>query len=436
MSKRIFSFENALLLFFLLILGGLGTLWNIAHRNKEIHELSFFWIRHTQSVMEQALQVAALSKDLQLASGSYIIVDDTSALYDYQFTKRLLERSVLSLGALTVKNRVQLLRIQQLKNRLHQLILFSDRSVQLKKGGGFTRKSLEEFIQQRKVFGSMVTLEIDSIQREEMSLLCERQTIHSENLAIAYRFFVLSLLLTCILTGGAFLLTLYHFRKRRKAEKLMQESEARFQLLVNNIRDLAIYLIDAQGKILNWYQGAADVKGYSKEEIIGHSIALFYLPEDVEKGELTRNLHMARKMGRFETEGWRVHKDGSRFWADVLITAIYHEDRMLQGFTVVARDFTQHRKAKEESQLALQKEKELSEMKSNFITHASHQFRTPLSAILSSVALMEQYRSTDEVQEKRDRHLSQIRTSVKEITCILQSFLSYEYPGEEKANSS
>lgn len=433
MIKHITSFENALLLFFFLIVGGLGTLWNISLQNKKMYQISSFGIRHTQSVLEQALQVATLSKDLQLAIGSYIIIDDTSSLYAYQSAKKSLQGSVLSLKALTEDNQDQQQHIYRLNVMLHRLIHFCDSMVQLKKVGRFAGNAIKGFVFERKVLGSIVNMKIDSIQHEEMNLYSKRQEAHTGNLDHAYRFFVLSLLLTFVLIGGAFLFTFYHFGKRKRAEKLMQASEARFQLLVNNIRDVAIYLVDAHGKILNWYQGAADLKGYSKDEVIGQSIAIFYAPEDIEKDEAAHNLEIAEKMGSFEVEGWRVRKDGSRFWADVLITAVYNGSKEVQGFTVVTRDYTQHRIVEEERQLALQKERELSEMKSNFITNASHQFRTPLSTILSSVALLEQYRSADNVQEKRDRHLAQIRSSVQEMNFILKGFLSYGHPAIEKS---
>jgi signal transduction histidine kinase len=121
------------------------------------------------------------------------------------------------------------------------------------------------------------------------------------------------------------------------------------------------------------------------------------------------------------------------FWADVLITAIYDENGKLKGFTKVTRDFTLHKRAEEKSYLAFQKEKELNEIKSNFVSMASHEFRTPLSTILSSVSLMEFYKTT-ETQDKRDKHIHRIKSAVNEMVATLEEFLSLEKIEEGKVS--
>jgi len=126
-----------------------------------------------------------------------------------------------------------------------------------------------------------------------------------------------------------------------------------------------------------------------------------------------------------------VRKDGSRFWADVLITAVYDEYGKPQGFTKVTRDFSLHKSAEDEVKNNLQKEKALSEMKSNFVSMASHEFRTPLSTILSSVSLLGQYKTTEQ-QDKRDKHIRLIKSSVSEMVAILEEFLSLEKIEQDK----
>lgn len=128
-----------------------------------------------------------------------------------------------------------------------------------------------------------------------------------------------------------------------------------------------------------------------------------------------------------------MRKDGTRFWADVLINPIYDEENQLQGFTKVTRDFSIHKRAQDESRYALEKEKELNVMKSNFVSIASHEFRTPLTTILSSVSLLEQY-NTPETQQKRERHIFLIKSAVREMMAILEEFLSLEKIEEGKAH--
>src|ERR1700736_279109 len=99
-----------------------------------------------------------------------------------------------------------------------------------------------------------------------------------------------------------------------------QESEERFRLMVESVKDYAILMLDPQGRVTSWNEGAQRIKGYSSEEIVGQDFSLFYLPEDVAAGKPAMELRVAAAEGRFEDEGWRVRKDGSRFWANVVIT--------------------------------------------------------------------------------------------------------------------
>jgi PAS domain S-box-containing protein len=123
----------------------------------------------------------------------------------------------------------------------------------------------------------------------------------------------------------------------------LRRSEERFRLLVENVVDYAIFMLDVQGRIVSWNAGAERIKGYRAEEIIGRHFSAFYPPEDVEAGKPDMELEIAVADGRWEEEGWRVRKDGSRFWASVVITALYDEHGKLRGFGKVTRDLTERR---------------------------------------------------------------------------------------------
>jgi signal transduction histidine kinase len=163
-------------------------------------------------------------------------------------------------------------------------------------------------------------------------------------------------------------------------------------------------------------------------------MSIFYTPEAIRNGEPEQNLQVAAERGSLEVQGWRVRKDGSTFWADVLITAVHDKNGELLGFTKVTRDFSLHKKAEDERLKALEKQKELNEIKSNFVSMASHEFRTPLSTILSSVSLMEFYKTT-ETQDKRDKHINRISSAVNDMVAILEEFLSLEKIEEGKAQA-
>jgi PAS domain S-box-containing protein len=128
-----------------------------------------------------------------------------------------------------------------------------------------------------------------------------------------------------------------------------QSSEI-FRLLVDSVREYAIFVLDPQGHVLTWNAGAEAIKGYSREEIVGHHFSKFYPSEAIESGWPTRELALAQKEGRFSDEGWRVRKDGTVFWASVIITPLYDADRTLTGFAKVTRDMTETRKWEEQAQ--------------------------------------------------------------------------------------
>jgi PAS domain S-box-containing protein len=137
--------------------------------------------------------------------------------------------------------------------------------------------------------------------------------------------------------------------ERRKAEHDLRESEERFRLLVEGVRDYAIFMLDPQGNITTWNAGAERIKGYTAEEIIGKHFSCFYPPEALQTGWPERELKMAAEQGRFEDEGLRLRKDGSKFWANVIITSLRDEHGNLKGFSKITRDLTERKE--KESQL-------------------------------------------------------------------------------------
>lgn len=120
----------------------------------------------------------------------------------------------------------------------------------------------------------------------------------------------------------------------------LRQSEERFRLLVEAVQDYAIFMLDPDGYIISWNAGAQRLKGYLGAEIIGRHFACFYPPEDVKNGKPEAGLKVAVRDGRFEDEGWRIRKDGSRFWASVILTAVRDDHGQLIGFAKVTRDFT------------------------------------------------------------------------------------------------
>ena len=135
---------------------------------------------------------------------------------------------------------------------------------------------------------------------------------------------------------------------KKAAESSLLESEERYRLLVSSVKDYAIFMLDPNGQIISWNEGAERIKGYKKEEIIGRDMSIFYTPEEILEGEPSYNLAQARANGRFEKEGWRMPKDGSVFWANVVFSAIHDSKGEILGYTKVTCDISEKKKVTEQ----------------------------------------------------------------------------------------
>jgi PAS domain S-box-containing protein len=163
----------------------------------------------------------------------------------------------------------------------------------------------------------------------------------------------------------------------RAANEALRQSEERMRLMVEAVRDYAIFLLDSDGRVATWNVGAKRLKGYEADEIIGKHFSIFYPEEARRREHPAEELRRAKAEGRYEEEGWRIRKDGSQFWANVVITALFDPEGRHIGFTKVTRDFTETRNLRE-AQLAVQ-------LRDDFLATAGHELRTPLSALLMQV---------------------------------------------------
>jgi PAS domain S-box-containing protein len=169
-------------------------------------------------------------------------------------------------------------------------------------------------------------------------------------------------------------------RDIEQRQKKSLDLAERLRLVVESVRDYAIFMLDADGRVATWNPGAELTKGYRPDEIIGRHIETFYTPEDRAAGLPRQLLAAAVRDGRVENEGWRQRKDGSRFWADVVITALRDPDGGLLGFAKVTRDLTERRLADEE-RVKLARAEESVRLRDEFLSIASHELKTPLTAL-------------------------------------------------------
>ena len=209
--------------------------------------------------------------------------------------------------------------------------------------------------------------------------------------------------------------------EQRQAQEALRQSEERFRLLVEGVRDYAIFLLDPTGHIVSWNSGAQLIKGYTAAEIIGRHFSIFYPLEDIRDGKPARELRIATTEGRYEEEGWRLRKDGSLFWANVLITALFDAQGELRGFAKVTRDMTERKRAEEQREQLHEREHQLlherqvraqmeaaTRMRDAFLTVLAHELRTPLTSLLGNAQLMLRRAQREGVLSGRDQRSLQV----------------------------
>ncbi|HXJ11991.1 MAG TPA: PAS domain S-box protein [Candidatus Limnocylindrales bacterium] len=218
--------------------------------------------------------------------------------------------------------------------------------------------------------------------------------------------------------------------ERKQMEEALRETDEKLRLLVSGVRDYAILMLDPEGRITTWSEGAERIKGYRAEEIIGQHFSKFYTPEATAEGKPALELRHASEQGRFEEEGWRVRKDGSCFWASVVVTPLRDKSGRLRGFAKVTRDITERKRIEEQLEakrndltrsnlelIAANRELEA------FSYSVSHDLRAPLRSIDGfSLALLEDYEEKLD-QEGRD-NLHRVRAATQRMGVLIDDLLN------------
>src|SRR3954449_12035369 len=205
----------------------------------------------------------------------------------------------------------------------------------------------------------------------------------------------------------------------------MAEADAQqLALLVASVRDYAIFLLDTEGHILTWNPGAENIKGYTAAEVIGRHFSLFYTDEDRARDHPAHELEVAVREGRFEEEGWRVRKDGGRFWASVVITALRDPSGTLVGFGKVTRDLSERREADEQLHAANARLSASNQELDRFASVAAHDLREPLHTINGFVELL-QVDLEGVLDERQTGYLELMADATRRMSDLVEDLLEY-----------
>jgi PAS domain S-box-containing protein len=203
----------------------------------------------------------------------------------------------------------------------------------------------------------------------------------------------------------------------------LSQSKEQFRLFLEGVKDCAIFMLDTAGRVVSWNPGAEHIFGYLAMEIIGQHFSCFFTPEQIASGRPSEELTKATVEGQHEQEQWHVRKDGTRFWASEVTTALRDENGSLHGFAQVMRDMTDRKQLEEELRRQAEELAEMNRHKDEFLTMLSHELRNPLAPILNSVHVLRRLRSEDPVLdqastmiERQVRHLARVIDDLLEVT--------------------
>jgi PAS domain S-box-containing protein len=209
--------------------------------------------------------------------------------------------------------------------------------------------------------------------------------------------------------------------ERKRSSDSLHDSEERFRLFVDAVSDYALLMLDPSGNVVSWNSGAERIKGYKAEEILGRHFSCFYLPEAIAKGHPDAELRIATEVGRYAEEGWRLRKDGSRFLAEVVITAIRNANGELAGFAKVTRDITERENIDQQNKKAKEAAESADRAKGNFLANMSHEIRTPMNGVIGLTGLM----LSGDLNPQQREFAQTIRASGETLLAIINDILDF-----------
>jgi PAS domain S-box-containing protein len=386
-------------------------------------------------------------KDAETGQRGFIITGDREYLEPYNESLSLLDRHLSTLRNLTSDNPSQQRLLSTIEPLIRARLSTLDEIIKLRSTKGL--QSASDRIKMGMGKNTMNSLRelVGQALGEEKELLRVRSTLEKK---YANRV-VYSLLFGGILSS-IILVTLYAALWREYAKRLIiegelsvhrdqleeqtveltqslnnlevevaerQKSEERLRLLIDGAKDYAIIMLDVAGCVISWNEGAKRLKGWDAEEILGRHLSLFHTEKEVAAGHPERELEIAVTEGRYAEESWRVRKDGSKFMADVVITAIRDDSGKLLGFSKITRDITERKRAEEELRMSKEAAEVATQAKSQFLANMSHELRTPMTGVLGMLDLV----LAGNLEAEQREFISIAHTSALSLVRILNDIL-------------
>lgn len=417
-ANQMFSFKLVLGVLLGLLVASIAVLAIISLRNNRALNETYLSMRKTHLVIDQAEEISGRYKDIQLESNAYFIAKDPVLVLQYREARRMLFVALRNIRALTSGNVQHQARIDSLESLLQDLTAFTD-SVIVSGNQPYSEKALLHRVASNTVYRNNIRRLIGNIKADEHRLLLIQEKENRESIAAFQNTFILLLIGIAVLLASTFLLIRYNFNRRIRAQRELKKANELFSKLFHESpTGIVISQMDS-GVITDCNNAYAKLVNYEREDIIGKTAISLGILQSEEREGITR--HALESGIAMDVEAQLKPRDKDPIWASFSIQSIQVQNSKCLLFVIL--DMTTHKRAEEEIKKALAAEMELGRMKSNFISLASHEFRTPLTTILSSAFLLENY-SFGQDREKAWKHLSRIKSSVKNLTTILDEFLS------------
>ena len=321
-------------IFILLVVGA------ISYRAMVVSSESDRRVRHTHAVLETLQDFLFAVENIESSSRGFVLNGKESYLESYRASILSAKRDDAALRNLTVDNPAQQRRIRDLEMLMDQKIEYAEIVISLRRAKGLEAAA---DVSQRGL-GQRIMDELQGVVRElrneEVRLLALRNAEAERRTGRTKAVLILGTILGLLIAVAAGWSAQRDSSRRGRAEEALRETEEKYRMLLDGVRDYAIFLLSPQGKVISWNVGAERIKGYRAEEIIGQSFSRFFPPEDIQRGWPQELLQLTAATGQHEEEGIRVRKDGSRFWSRVIITALRDPAGKLLGFSKISRDLS------------------------------------------------------------------------------------------------